>query len=528
MYSINIFISILFLSLSYLQECPPNDTLLIEPIQNEWDIPVLNNWNNIDIMTWNIENFPQSDNTVTDVVEIITDILPDVITFQELSIGGYNELEDLLPSYGFIRTDYNSPNFTKQLGIAYRNDCVVLNDYNMLFTSNEDWEFAYRLPLKADLTWQCGDASLRFDIINVHLKAFPGEEECERRYLSSEILLEYIQNHEDDKIIISGDFNDEITDSELENCLWPLVNSDDIYFVTNPIANNQYYDSYPSYNSFIDHILINNNVLNQIVQSEVNTIRLDDYIGWSYYQNYISDHRPVTLNMTVDYEEIPTGIVINEIMNRPSDINGGNTYGEWFEITNIGNQSINLLGYVIRDNDNDEHMISENLFISPQEFLVLGAESDSLLNGGITIDYEYDDINLSNIIDEIVIEHPYGIVIDEVIYNSITDSSFQSSGISAMLLDPELDNSLGNNWFSSTTLMDNGDYGTPGQSNISECEPNLDLNQDGYINIIDIISLVNHIIGESILEDSCIADFDADGNINIVDIVYIVSYIIEN
>ena len=41
-----------------------------------------------------------------------------------------------------------------------------------------------------------------------------------------------------------------------------------------------------------------------------------------------------------------------------------------------------------------------------------------------------------------------------------------------------------------------------------------------------MLSLVNHITGESILENFCIVDFDADGNINIIDIVYIVSYIL--
>ena len=132
---------------------------------------------------------------------------------------------------------------------------------------------------------------------------------------------------------------------------------------------------------------------------------------------------------------------------------------------------------------------------------------------------------MANFWDEIIIKHPYGIVIDEVVYDF--DGEFpNSSGTSMMLLSPDFDNNQGNNWTISSQLMSNGDYGTPGQSNISECEVNLDLNQDGEINVIDVISLVNHIIGLSLLDNLCVADFDGDGNINVVDIVYIVSYIL--
>ena len=132
---------------------------------------------------------------------------------------------------------------------------------------------------------------------------------------------------------------------------------------------------------------------------------------------------------------------------------------------------------------------------------------------------------MANFWDEIIIKHPYGIILDEVAYDFYGEFP-NYSGTSMMLLSQDYDNNQGDNWVLSTQLMSNGDYGTPGQSNILECEANLDLNQDGNINIIDVISLVNHITGLLLLDDLCIADFDSDGNINVVDIVYIVSYIL--
>ena len=72
-------------SLLFMQECPPIDTVPIIPAQNMWNIPLENQWDKIEVMTWNIKDFPISGNTIDYVNEIITDILPDIISFQEIN-----------------------------------------------------------------------------------------------------------------------------------------------------------------------------------------------------------------------------------------------------------------------------------------------------------------------------------------------------------------------------------------------------------------------------------------------------------
>ena len=52
-----------------------------------------------------------------------------------------------------------------------------------------------------------------------------------------------------------------------------------------------------------------------------------------------------------------------------------------------------------------------------------------------------------------------------------------------------------------------------------------DINQDGLINIVDIIMVVNMIIGSSIIVEN--ADINQDGLINILDIIQIVNMILE-
>ena len=53
-----------------------------------------------------------------------------------------------------------------------------------------------------------------------------------------------------------------------------------------------------------------------------------------------------------------------------------------------------------------------------------------------------------------------------------------------------------------------------------------DVSGDGIINVIDIVSLVNHILGSNILDDTCAADLNSDGVINVIDIVSLVNLIL--
>ena len=53
-----------------------------------------------------------------------------------------------------------------------------------------------------------------------------------------------------------------------------------------------------------------------------------------------------------------------------------------------------------------------------------------------------------------------------------------------------------------------------------------DITADGILNVLDIISLVNHILGVSPLLDTCAADYQPDTVINVLDIVGMVNYIL--
>ena len=67
------------------------------------------------------------------------------------------------------------------------------------------------------------------------------------------------------------------------------------------------------------------------------------------------------------------------------------------------------------------------------------------------------------------------------------------------------------------------EYGTPTNSCYAEVG---DITDDGIINVLDIISLVNHILGVATLGDTCAADYQTDEVINVLDIVGMVNYIL--
>ena len=521
-------IYIFLLNICFTQECPPADTLVVTPYQNSWNIPYNNTWEGIEIMTWNLKEFPLSGNTVEDVQEIISDILPDIIGFQELSTSAYNTLSTMIPAYTFIKTNYSEGfNSNLQLGIAYRSDCVEISSYSTLFDNNS-YPFAHRPPLKADFVWSCGETSKPFQIINLHFKCC--DDGFERRLEASEILLSYLEDEIEENnlvnIVVIGDFNDSLDDPQNNNSLWPLVQSNDLYFVDSDIANGQSQNwSYPSWPSHVDHILINENLFDEYDDSNVSTIKVDNYTGYNYFQNNISDHRPVLWEFIINEQTLLPDLVINEIMNNPSIVSDSN--GEWFEILNNTNQTIDLYGLLIIDNDSDQHMIDEHILVEQNDFVVLGSLQDINLNGGIIVDYEYSDFNLSNLFDEIIIIDQNQNIIDEVYYD-YGENFPNNEGSSMSLINPNLDNNLGNSWVQSESMMQSGDFGTPGSNNNS-CQSNGDSNLDNIINIVDIVFTVGYILGEQEFnaDNLCEADMDQNGIVNVVDIVSAIGYILE-
>ena len=239
--------NLFFLQFLLFGQCPPQDTLAINPIQNQWTIPQQGSWSGLEVITWNLKEFPYSNTeTIHNVQEIISDLKPDIIAFQEINnLDAFSTLENLLPAFGFISTDYWG-DFGLNLAFAYRKDCLTL-EYSTTMFSSEGYNFAGRYPLLGSFSWQCGEDYLNFKIMNVHFKAYTDEESFQRRYESSQIISNYLNEQTalgNTQIIVLGDFNDEMDDPQNDNSLWPLVSNAQLNFVTENLIGNNYYNSY--------------------------------------------------------------------------------------------------------------------------------------------------------------------------------------------------------------------------------------------------------------------------------------------
>jgi len=160
----------------------------------------------------------------------------------------------------------------------------------------------------------------------------------------------------------------------------------------------------------------------------------------------------------------PGELVITEIMQNPNTI--GDSDGEYFEIYNASGTAVDLMSFVIRDNDFDAHTIASSVVIPAGGYALLARNADDAQNGGLGAAYEYDNFFLGNSGDEVILECN-GTIIDAVAYDG--GPNFPDPNGASMNLDPNaLDaasNDNGENWCESTSSYDPNNLGTPGMPN---------------------------------------------------------------
>lgn len=163
-------------------------------------------------------------------------------------------------------------------------------------------------------------------------------------------------------------------------------------------------------------------------------------------------------------------VVINEIMQNPSAV--ADDDGEWFELYNGDTVAYDLRGWTIADLGTDRHLISgeDPVMLEPGGYLVLGREADTLMNGGVMVDYEYSGFRLTNSGDAIIVIDEDSSEVDRVVYDGGPEFP-NPTGASMALLDPGLDNNDGASWTESAAPFGSGDLGTPGTYNFPYVGP---------------------------------------------------------
>ncbi len=457
------------------------------------------------LMTYNLLNYQDENEREAHYINIISEIEPNLIVAQEIvGNNGFNNFKvdvlDLVNPGLWSGASFTNQSASQDIALYYHHEVFTFLETNVVFTAQSsgtrdviEWVMKHNL------------SEIEFNIYGAHFKASSGGSNAQQRLEEAIILRDHLNElPEGSFFILAGDLNIYSSDESSEPCFNMLIGNADInngrlFDPINRIGhwhnNSSFSDVHtqsPRTSSFggganggmddrFDWLLVSASLLND--SSQLKYIE-DSYVTFGNDGNHFndainsgsnsivsdemadalhdaSDHLPVYMDVWFDdlvYSNI--GIIITEIMPNPAAVS--DSYGEWFEIYNSSDSSINLLNWVIKSGSGEEHTIdneNNSVFIEPDGYFVLGKNDDFTLNGGLNVDYEYSDISLSNNEDQIIILNSESEIVDEVHYENTW--SF-SSGTSMEVHDFNLDNSISTNWFSSILVYGDGDNGSPG------------------------------------------------------------------
>ncbi len=246
--------------------------------------------NEASLLTWNLESYPLTANAETMVVDLLEQLAPDVVAIQEIAEEqAFYTLVERLPDYDGVLND--DPGAYIRVGLLWRTERVTVTDIETLFP-DDGYAFP-RPPLKARVSI---DAPTPIDFVTMvlHLKAqlnAPSEARrrtaCER--LDAWVSTALAEGPEQDYVLI-GDFNDKVTDPPQWNVFSVFLDKPDTYsFLTMPAANAGDH-TYIPFESFIDHVLVTSDTLDEVGTGETEVLPLETQLA--DYSD-LTDHRPV-------------------------------------------------------------------------------------------------------------------------------------------------------------------------------------------------------------------------------------------
>ena len=269
------------------------------------DIPRFGSDISFEVVSWNLQNFPRlGEQTIQDVAEIVYDLDADLFGLQEIEdTSSFRRLLSFLPDYEGIYSDdlYSGTEYQKT-AVIFNKEMITISGKKMLF-SDDSYSFP-RPPLQVYIQAFHNQNWFDFTLIVLHLKASGGAENEARRRSACEKLKNYldleITNSADQDYMVVGDWNDELSDPEVDNVFQTFLNDPLNYtFLTqillnDPVVNATYIGSF---NSIIDHILISEDLENEFTNGYLQVIKADQF--FSAYNHEVSDHRPVGVKFFV-------------------------------------------------------------------------------------------------------------------------------------------------------------------------------------------------------------------------------------
>jgi endonuclease/exonuclease/phosphatase family metal-dependent hydrolase len=257
----------------------------------------------LDIVTWNIQNFPKAgDTTLVYVGHILLAIDADVYALQEIqSDSSFIRLRDYMNSLD-TKNEWRSYRATSDerwnMNVAYLYKSEISDFalfYEIYHEETPENKAAFpRHPLI--MKWEYKNELIY--VINNHLKARGSDSDKARRRQAITLLDAFITTTlPDANVIVLGDMNDQVTKPREDNVFNLILDKPEEYkFVNYELAADSTADwSYPywKYRGFIDNIMVTNELFDNF--DAVKTIVIDRYMEGGNDARYkmIGDHRPI-------------------------------------------------------------------------------------------------------------------------------------------------------------------------------------------------------------------------------------------
>ncbi|HDQ99510.1 MAG TPA: hypothetical protein ENN51_04405 [candidate division WOR-3 bacterium] len=249
----------------------------------------------LEIVTWNIENFPKaSDSTLNRVQAAILRLGFDFYGIQEIQDTlAFIRLLAGLPGYAGLWSRDSYGSFYMKTGVIYKREMFVVSRVRPLFWNNDS---VTRPPLEMSVSATHNGRTLDFKLIVLHLKAGRSGADFAQRRATCRLLKEYIDGEVargvEERFVVIGDWNERLDEPRETNSLQAFIDDSLGYqFLTWPFRSSSYHATHIPSSRVIDHLMMTAGVGPDYEGGRTETIRLDDEMAG--YLAVMSDHRPV-------------------------------------------------------------------------------------------------------------------------------------------------------------------------------------------------------------------------------------------